>query len=524
MRLTRWWLVLMLSAGGTGCGDVAGEPSSAARSAAELPIVEPTQHTPALPRYDDAPRTPDADDPAIWIHPRDPARSLVIAALKQAGLGVYDLSGRLVQTVVPAFRPPVDAADPPVPGERPDAGTAACPDSAGGETFGRFNNVDVLYGFELADGPRRTRRVDLAVVTDRGCDRLRIFAIDPGRSRGPLIEVTSPRAGRIFPERFVQPSPLQPGGEPAGVAGNDLDAQNTGYGLALYDPPGPRAPRAFVTQRHRARVAELRLTPERDGTVGYHRIRELRFPVAFDVGTTTPWAPCRENVDQEPQLEGMVADSERGVLYASQEVIGVWRIELSPALPAVVQVPPRALVQRTRSFGQAYWAVPDGEEFACTAPDRGPPPDGTIAVPGNPGAAGDTLVADVEGLAIYHAGPGTGYLLVSSQGDDTYHAYDLRDPRRRIASFQIRGTGETDGHEVTNVRLGSAFPHGLFVTQNGKAPPPVSEEPIHGFPYDGSTQFELVDWKDIATPLGLAIDTRSFDPRSAGRAEATAAR
>ena len=130
MRLTRWWLVLMLSAGGTGCGDVAGDTGSAARSAAELPIVEPTQHTPALPRYDDAPRTPDADDPAIWIHPRDPARSLVIAALKEAGLGVYDLSGRLVQTVLPAFRPPVDAADPPVPGEMPDAGTAACPDSS----------------------------------------------------------------------------------------------------------------------------------------------------------------------------------------------------------------------------------------------------------------------------------------------------------------------------------------------------------------------------------------------------------
>jgi myo-inositol-hexaphosphate 3-phosphohydrolase len=136
------------------------------------------------------------------------------------------------------------------------------------------------------------------------------------------------------------------------------------------------------------------------------------------------------------------------------------------------------------------------------------------------------LVADVEGLAIYHAGrvglrgqagargdAPAGYLLVSSQGDDTYHIYDLADPRRRVASFAIAGTGETDGHDVTNVALGAAFPNGLFVTQNGVAPPPASTDPIHGFAYDHSSQFQLVDWAAIAAPLDLVIDTVSFDPR-----------
>ena len=58
-----------------------------------------------------------ADDPAIWIHPTDPAKSLVIGTDKKRGLDVYDLSGKRVQSL-------------------PD---------------GRMNNVDLRYGF-LLDG------------------------------------------------------------------------------------------------------------------------------------------------------------------------------------------------------------------------------------------------------------------------------------------------------------------------------------------------------------------------------------
>ena len=43
-----------------------------------------------------------ADDPAIWRNPRDPARSLVVATDKQAGIHVYDLAGkRLSYTPAP---------------------------------------------------------------------------------------------------------------------------------------------------------------------------------------------------------------------------------------------------------------------------------------------------------------------------------------------------------------------------------------------------------------------------------------
>lgn len=131
--------------------------------------------------------------------------------------------------------------------------------------------------------------------------------------------------------------------------------------------------------------------------------------------------------------------------------VGSWRRGSEPA-------------RITRSFGSAYWAIPDGDEFECATPDGGPEPDGAVAVPGNPEAAGEELEADVEGLAIYYTGHRGGYLLVSSQGDDTYHVYDRRDPRDHLASFTVDGTGQTDGHDVTNVRLTCAsvarFPTG----------------------------------------------------------------
>jgi len=66
-----------------------------------------------------------ADDPAVWVHPTDPARSLVLGTDKKGGLHAYSLDGRDRQLVSPGSRP---------------------------------NNVDVLYGFRL-DG----RPTDLAI-------------------------------------------------------------------------------------------------------------------------------------------------------------------------------------------------------------------------------------------------------------------------------------------------------------------------------------------------------------------------
>jgi 3-phytase len=514
-------LVTLLAAG---CGaapadEVVGVEGHAA---AALPVLTASVFTAPLHSYDDAPRTVDSDDPAIWVNPRRRGEGLVIGALKDAGLQVYDLAGNVVQTIVPAFRPAVSAEDPPVPGPQPDPGTGPCPDSESGEVFGRFNNVDVQYDVSIRLANGRTRRIDVAVVTDRGCDRLRIFSIDPGQSGGPLVEITAPDAPRLWRNRLVQLSPFQSPGAPVEYIENDLDDQSTGYGVTLWRPERrPNELRAFVTQRRRAVLGEYLIFAAGNGKLSYRQVREYRFNPVFRIpapagtpGGHIDWTPCREDPFEDPQFEGLVVDQHRSVLYAAQEVIGIWRIPLHDSLPAVVTVPPNRLLHPTKSFGAGYFAVPDDDEFSCedSAPEE--PVDGTIEVAGNPNVGGEFLEADAEGLAIYYRPHQKGYLIASSQGDNTFHIFDRAHPGNHLAAFMFEGVGDTDGHEVVNVPVGDAFQFGLFALQNGAATGPESEDDINGFEYDGSTQFEFLGWEEIAATFGLAIDEDGFDPRN----------
>ncbi len=130
--------------------------------------MTPVGETPAL--YDDgAGGNSDADDPAIWRNTADPGRSLVIATAKEGGLRVYDLRA-LVQSL-PAPRSPAHDDAP-----------------------GRYNNVDLVTGLRTAAG-----RVDVAVVSDRGNDRLRIYRIDPSKHGGPLTDITAPAVDPVSP-------------------------------------------------------------------------------------------------------------------------------------------------------------------------------------------------------------------------------------------------------------------------------------------------------------------------------------
>jgi 3-phytase len=269
------------------------EPDVASSSSA-LHTVSPVVTTPVRHEYDGAPRAPNADDPAIWLPPHPWMSPLVIGVLKNAGLEVYRLDGSVVQVVQPSLEP--------------------CVDSASGETFGRYNNVDVAYGFPLRVAGGKKRRVDLVVATDRGCDRLRIYRIDPSRPHAPLVEITDPQAPRVFPA------------EP-------LDEQSTAYGIALQRDDDELV--LFVTQRSRSTIAKLELVSTGNGYVSYEHRAELHAPAGFD---------------GDLQFEGLVVDAENERLYAAQEIVGVWSIPLDD-LEGTVTLSPDYLEELVQSSG-----------------------------------------------------------------------------------------------------------------------------------------------------------------------------
>ncbi|MCL1674709.1 phytase [Elizabethkingia meningoseptica] len=85
----------------------------------------------------------DSDDPAIWVNPQDPSKSLVIGTDKDinGGLFVFDLNGKIQKdlTVTGLKRP---------------------------------NNVDIAYGLIL-----NGKKTDIAVTTERFTHKLRIFSL-----------------------------------------------------------------------------------------------------------------------------------------------------------------------------------------------------------------------------------------------------------------------------------------------------------------------------------------------------------
>jgi 3-phytase len=120
--------------------------------------------------------TDDPDDPAIWVHPTDPARSLIVGTNKvkapNGALVVYGLDGKIRQTIAGLDRP---------------------------------NNVDIEYGLKLGGQP-----ADVAVATERLKHRLRIFRIP--RPGGLLTDISSPGSTQVCAGETGE------GAEPMGIA------------------------------------------------------------------------------------------------------------------------------------------------------------------------------------------------------------------------------------------------------------------------------------------------------------------
>jgi 3-phytase len=169
------------------------------------------------------------------------------------------------------------------------------------------------------------------------------------------------------------------------------------------------------------------------------------------------------------QAEGLVADDETGNLFVGEEGMGIWKI---PALPA------------------------KGDKMELIAE-----------------ISKTKLEADVEGLAIYYGENNKGYLIASSQGNNSYALFTREAPHRYLGSFMIGksgnidGVSETDGIDVLNLNLGSEFPKGIFIAQDG-------------YNYEGEAlvnqNFKMVKWNDIAgsfSPWLLIDDAYNKDSK-----------
>jgi 3-phytase len=324
-----------------------------------VPVISPTAkvQTAPVPHGGDA-----ADDPAIWIHPVDPAKSLILGTDKQGGLHVYDLDGRDVQVLADGSRP---------------------------------NNVDVLYGFRLGGN-----RVDLAVASIRGkpTPGIKVWRIDPARRT--LEDVTSGEVLRVC-------------------------AGSMPYGCCTYRSPRSGDAYFFVSDRDEGSVEQWRLKETAGGKVGATKVRTLNF---------------------SSTVEGMVADDELGQLFLGEERTGVWKAS----------------------------AEPDGSDKPTL-----------VAKVGRDGFRGE-----VEGLAIYYAASGRGYLIAADQGSNTFRVYDRRGDHPLVAIIDpvggaIDDVSDTDGIAVTHRPTSTRFPKGFLVVQDG-----------HN--RHGNQNFKLYAWEDIA--------------------------
>lgn len=295
-------------------------------------------------------------------------------------------------------------------------------------------------------------RADIAVFTDRGQDTLRVFKIAAGPT--PLTEVTG--YNRLFPQ---QPIPNQA----------------TGYGVALWRDLAADKTFALVAQRGGSgaggatlghAVAQFELVAQAGGTVTTQFMRSWDLPIIYK-GVNL------QINDQSPQAEGMVVDQQTGMLYVGQEDVGIWGINL---LTGVKSAAP--LIETV--------------QFDPTSP----------------------LTADVEGLTIRYGNKGEGVILASSQGDNTYAAFN-RKGFGYLGSFAIGdsptidGVQDSDGADITSFAL-PGYANGLLVVQDGdnRTPGGAADD----------TNFKYLRWSDVVAENAFlapyAALPANFDPRN----------
>jgi 3-phytase len=306
----------------------------------------------------------DTDDPAIWIHPLDPALSLIIGTDKggdtgKGGLYVFDMNGKLdTQRSVTSLQRP--------------------------------NNVDIAYNLDF-----KGKKTDIAVCTERNTNRIRVFS---------LPDMTAIDGG--------------------GIPVFEDDTLRAPMGIALYTDIKTKLIYAIVGRKtgpSEGYLYQYLLTTDSLGIV--KGILQRKFG----------------KFSGNKEIEAILVDSELGYVYCSDEGVGV----------------------------RKYYAHPDSSNVELSL------------------FATEGIAEDHEGLSIYKANDGTGYILLSDQQANQFHVFPREGtknnkhdhPRIKIIKTS---TNESDGSDITNVAINDQFKNGLFVAMST----------------DGT--FQLYKWEDVA--------------------------
>jgi 3-phytase len=113
--------------------------------------------------------------------------------------------------------------------------------------------------------------------------------------------------------------------------------------------------------------------------------------------------------------------------------------------------------------------------------------------------SGNVVHDDIEGLAIYQ-GATRNYLVISSQGNDSYVVLDATAPYAVRGAFRIGlnaqqgidGASETDGLDVTSANLGGIWNAGMLVVQDGRKRMPEDRQ-----------NYKYLPWTAVAKALSL---------------------
>lgn len=154
------------------------------------------------------------------------------------------------------------------------------------------------------------------------------------------------------------------------------------------------------------------------------------------------------------QPEGCVADDRNQRLFLGEEDVAVWAVDARPDQPATLT---------------------------------------SVIKVGGP------VHDDIEGMGLYQTEKDN-YLVISSQGNDSYVVVDAEPPYALRGAFRvgvnaaagIDGASETDGLEVTAANLGGAWSKGMLVVQDGRKRMPEQAQ-----------NFKYIPWSEVAKALRL---------------------